>query len=159
MSRLPCALAALILLGPALAQPDANLLPDPSIEGRQEKNQFGVPFAPWSGWIFEGAPEFRNAKIARTGETCAEIVGAQGGKIRLYTPTVTLPPGRYRFSCYIRGLDIGKHAWGLSEDVNVGHIKPINSQRYLSDAHEYIFHFTRSGTVDLDRLAVGVAHG
>lgn len=47
---------------------------------------------------------------------------------------------------------------GLSEDVNVGHIKPINSQRYLSDAHEYIFHFTRSGTVELDRLAVGVSY-
>lgn len=118
MPSLPCALAALLLLGPALAQPDANLLPDPSIEGRQEKNQFGVPFAPWGGYIFEGAPEFRNAKIARTGETCAEIVGAQGGKIRLYTPPVTLPPGRYRFSFYIRGLDIGTHVWGLSEDVN-----------------------------------------
>ena len=26
---------------------------------------------------------------------------------------------------------------GLKEDINVGHIKPINSRRYLSDAHEY----------------------
>jgi site-specific DNA-methyltransferase (adenine-specific) len=47
---------------------------------------------------------------------------------------------------------------GLSEDVNVGHIKPINSQRYLSDAHEYIFHFTKSDTVALDRLAIGVPY-
>lgn len=47
---------------------------------------------------------------------------------------------------------------GLAEDVNVGHIKPINSRRYLSDAHEYVFHFTRSGEVELDRLAIGVPY-
>jgi site-specific DNA-methyltransferase (adenine-specific) len=47
---------------------------------------------------------------------------------------------------------------GLDEDVNVGHIKPINSRRYLSDAHEYVFHFTRSGEVELDRLAIGVPY-
>lgn len=47
---------------------------------------------------------------------------------------------------------------GLSEDVNVGHIKPINSARYLSDAHEYIFHFTKSDAVELDRLAIGVPY-
>ncbi len=100
------------------AQPGPNLLPDPSIEEAQPKNQFGVPYAQWGGWIFEGACEFRNGKLARTGETCAEMVGAHGGKIRVYTPAVTVEPGRYRFSCYIRGLDVGSHAWGLSEDFN-----------------------------------------
>lgn len=99
------------------AQQAANLLPDPSIEATQTKNQFGVPFAKWNGWIFEGACEFRNGKVARSGQTSAEIVGAQNGKMRLYSPTVTVEPGRYRFSCYIRGLDVGVHAWGLSEDM------------------------------------------
>jgi site-specific DNA-methyltransferase (adenine-specific) len=47
---------------------------------------------------------------------------------------------------------------GLQEDVIVGHIKPINSGRYLSDAHEYVFHFTKSGNVPLDRLAIGVPY-
>ena len=47
---------------------------------------------------------------------------------------------------------------GLSEDINVGHIKPINSSRYISDAHEYIFHFTRTGNVEIDRLGVGVPY-
>ena len=47
---------------------------------------------------------------------------------------------------------------GLAEDVNVGHIKPINSPRYLSDAHEYVFHFTRTGDVKLDRLSIGVPY-
>jgi site-specific DNA-methyltransferase (adenine-specific) len=47
---------------------------------------------------------------------------------------------------------------GLKEDVNVGHIKPINSRRYVSDAHEYIFHFTKSGDVELERKAIGVPY-
>jgi site-specific DNA-methyltransferase (adenine-specific) len=47
---------------------------------------------------------------------------------------------------------------GLAEDVIVGHIKPINSPRYVSDAHEYVFHFTKHGDVPLDRLAIGVPY-
>src|SRR5262249_9428672 len=37
-----------------------------------------------------------------------------------------------------------------------GHFKPINSKRFLNDCHEYIFHFTKSGRVEIDRLALGV---
>lgn len=47
---------------------------------------------------------------------------------------------------------------GLDRDINVGHIKPINSERYISDAHEYVFHFTKQGDVKLDRLGVGVPY-
>jgi site-specific DNA-methyltransferase (adenine-specific) len=39
-----------------------------------------------------------------------------------------------------------------------GHVKPINSPRFLNDAHEYVFHLTRSGTTPLDKLAVGVPY-
>jgi site-specific DNA-methyltransferase (adenine-specific) len=44
------------------------------------------------------------------------------------------------------------------EDVNIGHYKPVNSPRYLNNAHEYIFHFTKTGDVGLDKLAVGVPY-
>ncbi len=43
-------------------------------------------------------------------------------------------------------------------DVNMGHYKPVNSDRYLNNAHEYIFHFTPDGCVPLDKLAVGVPY-
>ena len=43
--------------------------------------------------------------------------------------------------------------------VNIGHYKPVNSGRYVNNCHEYIFHFTPSGEVELDRLAVGVPYG
>jgi site-specific DNA-methyltransferase (adenine-specific) len=39
-----------------------------------------------------------------------------------------------------------------------GHFKPINSKRYLNDCHEYIFQFTKSGRVEIDRLALGVPY-
>lgn len=41
-------------------------------------------------------------------------------------------------------------------DDTVGHFKPINSRRYLNNNHEAIFHFTKHGTTEIDRLAVGV---
>ena len=39
-----------------------------------------------------------------------------------------------------------------------GHFKPISSKRFLNDCHEYIFHFTKTGHVELDRLAIGVPY-
>ena len=39
-----------------------------------------------------------------------------------------------------------------------GHFKPINSKRFLNDCHEYIFHFTKSRQVEIDRLALGVPY-
>ena len=39
-----------------------------------------------------------------------------------------------------------------------GHFKPISSKRFLNDCHEYIFHFTKTGGVEIDRLAIGVPY-
>jgi site-specific DNA-methyltransferase (adenine-specific) len=52
---------------------------------------------------------------------------------------------------------VGESA-GLAHDLVVGHYKPLRSERYLHGAHEYIFQFTRTGEVPIDRLAVGVAY-
>jgi len=41
-------------------------------------------------------------------------------------------------------------------DDTFGHFKPITSRRYLNHNHEAIFHFTKGGNVEIDRLAVGV---
>jgi len=45
---------------------------------------------------------------------------------------------------------------GLDRDLALGHYKPLVSRRYLHGAHEYVFHFSRRGTVPIDRLAIGV---
>jgi site-specific DNA-methyltransferase (adenine-specific) len=47
---------------------------------------------------------------------------------------------------------------GLDRDLAIGHYKPINSQRFVNDCHEFIFHFTATGRVPLDRLALGVPY-
>jgi site-specific DNA-methyltransferase (adenine-specific) len=39
-----------------------------------------------------------------------------------------------------------------------GHFKPISSRRFLNDCHESIFHFTKTGRVEIDRLALGVPY-
>ena len=49
-------------------------------------------------------------------------------------------------------------AAGLTRDLAVGHYKPINSDRFLNDCHEFIFHFTPKGSTALDRLALGVPY-
>ncbi len=47
---------------------------------------------------------------------------------------------------------------GLSDDLAVGHYKPINSQRFLNDCHEFVFHFSRHGKSPIDRRAIGVKY-
>ncbi len=52
---------------------------------------------------------------------------------------------------------LGK-ANAVKQDLAVGHYKPINSPRFLNDCHEYIFHFSHTADVPLDRLALGVPY-
>jgi site-specific DNA-methyltransferase (adenine-specific) len=47
---------------------------------------------------------------------------------------------------------------GLTRDLAVGHYKPINSERFLNDCQEFVFHFTPEGATTLARLALGVAY-
>ena len=60
-------------------------------------------------------------------------------------------------SISIQKEDVG-HYPGITGNVSVGHYKPINSPRYINDCHEYIFHLTKSGSISLDRLAIGVEY-
>ncbi|MGI0015639.1 MAG: DNA-methyltransferase [Nitrososphaera sp.] len=53
--------------------------------------------------------------------------------------------------------DVGKTN-GFHNDFSIGHFKPITSERFLTDTHEYIFHFTKTGDVKLDKLSVGVPY-
>lgn len=49
--------------------------------------------------------------------------------------------------------------WAKSVSIGcdtVGHFKPITSHRFLNQNHESIFHFTKTGAIRIDRLAVGV---
>lgn len=54
--------------------------------------------------------------------------------------------------------DAAGAAAGLKRDLAVGHYKPINSDRFLNDCHEFIFHFTPKGTTRLARTAIGARY-
>lgn len=43
-------------------------------------------------------------------------------------------------------------------DKTSGHFKPINSQRFITPTWENLFHFTKSGSVVVNRLGVGVPY-
>ncbi len=45
-----------------------------------------------------------------------------------------------------------------AQTISAGHFKPINSKRYVNDCHEYVFHLTKHGGVELDRRAAGVPY-
>lgn len=53
--------------------------------------------------------------------------------------------------------DIGNYEH-VKRDIAVGHYQPVNSSKYLSGCHEFIFHFTKHGDVDLNKLAIGVTY-
>lgn len=63
---------------------------------------------------------------------------------------------------WVKSIAIDREATGAAaqfdRDVAVGHYKPINSDRFVNDCHEYIFHFSPGGRTRLDRRAVGVPY-
>ncbi len=56
---------------------------------------------------------------------------------------------------WIKSITIETRA---NEQISAGHFKPINSQRFVNDCHEYVFHLTKTGNVTLDRRAAGVPY-
>src|SRR5205823_844931 len=63
---------------------------------------------------------------------------------------------------WIKSIAIDRDAAGaaarLDRDMNVGHYKPINSDRFVNDCHEFIFHFSPRGRTPLDRKGIGVRY-
>jgi site-specific DNA-methyltransferase (adenine-specific) len=63
---------------------------------------------------------------------------------------------------WIKSIVIDRESAGaaarLTRDLAVGHYKPINSERFLHDCHEFVFHFTPQGRTKLTRRAIGVRY-
>ena len=63
---------------------------------------------------------------------------------------------------WIKSIAIDQEVAGagarLDRDLAVGHYKPINSDRFVNDCHEFIFQFTPEGRTPLDRRAIGVPY-
>ncbi|HEY7507686.1 MAG TPA: site-specific DNA-methyltransferase [Nitrososphaera sp.] len=63
---------------------------------------------------------------------------------------------------WVKSIAISKEDAGnypnIAGDIAVGHFKPVVSKRFLNDCYEYIFHFTKAGDAQLDKLAVGIPY-
>ena len=63
---------------------------------------------------------------------------------------------------WVKSIAIDRDAAGagarLDRDLAVGHYKPINSDRFVNDCHEFIFHFSPGGRNPAGPAAVGVAY-
>ena len=59
---------------------------------------------------------------------------------------------------WIKSIYVENTSYDDHTSLAVGHFKPINSKRFVNDAHEYVFHFTQTGKVEIDRLAIGVPY-
>ncbi|MBI5385986.1 MAG: site-specific DNA-methyltransferase [Verrucomicrobia bacterium] len=44
------------------------------------------------------------------------------------------------------------------QQISAGHYKPLHSHRFVNDCHEYIFHLTKHGRTEIDRLSLGVPY-
>jgi site-specific DNA-methyltransferase (adenine-specific) len=55
---------------------------------------------------------------------------------------------------WIKSISVKKDG----QDISVGHFKPLTTPRYVNDLHEYVFHFSKTGSVKLDRKAIGVPY-
>jgi len=89
---------------------EKNLLENSSFEITKDKDQFGWVFPNWGGWKYEGDCDFRVGQIAHSGKHSCLLFGGAGPKIRS-VQNVELPPGRYKITAYLRGLDIGAGLW------------------------------------------------
>jgi hypothetical protein len=108
-------LACVLAWGTVCSAQDKNLLEDGSFELPKEKDRFGLVFAKWGGWKYEGDCDFRVGQLAHGGRHSCLLFGASAPKIRT-SQLVDLEPGRYRVIAYLRGLDIGTGAWNSTTE-------------------------------------------
>ncbi|VFJ13018.1 DNA-methyltransferase [Candidatus Nitrosocosmicus franklandus] len=64
---------------------------------------------------------------------------------------------------WIKSISVEKEDIGNTNPVHndgfsIGHYKPIRSNRFLTNTHEYVFHFTKTGNLPIDKLSIGVPY-
>ena len=130
---------------------------------KYSKHDDSGPRDAYLSWMGEWADEIRRV-LRDDGSLFLNIGGAPKDPWIPYDVAAVM---RKRFTLqntihWIKSISIEKKDAGkydmLTGDASFGHFKPINSKRYLNDCQEFLFHFTKTGDVEIDRLAVGVPY-
>ena len=105
------------LMNALVSHGGTNLVADPSFEAVKDRDHFGLVFAKWSGWKFDGDCAFEVGQVAHSGAHSCLLAGYSTPKIRIYAADQELEPGRYRVTAFLRGLDIGLGAWNTTTEL------------------------------------------
>lgn len=109
------------------------------------------PRTEYLAWLAEIGAEL--ARIMKTDASFFLNVGGTGSD-----PWIVMDVANaFRDTFTLQNHIIWVKSMSVGEDT-VGHFKPISSKRFLNNNHEAIFHFTKSGSVPIDRLGVGVPY-
>lgn len=127
-----CLVLAVFAWAGQLAPAADNLIPDPSFEKSQSADRQGRVFPEWDGWVFAEPGKFEASGIAHSGATSCEMIAGRGGKIRIFTKKLDAPPGRYRLTAWLRGLDVIPGAYGATADFSVGLTEKFPALKDLS---------------------------
>jgi site-specific DNA-methyltransferase (adenine-specific) len=137
--------------------------PPYNIGKKYVKYNDNLPREEYLDWMEEVAEKCKEIMT----ETSSFFLNVGGKPSDLWMPLDIAQRFRKRFVLqntihWIKSISISKEDAGnypnIDNDISVGHYQPVNSQRYLSGCHEYIFHFTLNGDVKLDKLATGVCY-
>jgi len=108
-------------------------------------------------WTLEWAAEIK--RVLKPGGSFFLNVGASpSNPLMPHQILLTLVPELFHLQNtfhWIKSITVDTRDGG---EVSAGHFKPINSQRYVNDCHEFIYHLTLGGNVALDRRGIGVAY-
>jgi site-specific DNA-methyltransferase (adenine-specific) len=127
--------------------------PPYNIGTRYNTHQDNLPFDRYLDWMEEVACECRRV-LKDDGSFFFNIGDKASDELRSFRVAERLA----RHFTLQNTIHWIKSMAAPEEGVNMGHYKPVNSDRYLNNAHEYIFHFTGAGQVALDKLAIGVPY-
>jgi site-specific DNA-methyltransferase (adenine-specific) len=113
-----------------------------------------LPFEKYLDWMQEVAGECRRV-LREDGSFFLNIGDKPSDELRSLRVAERVLAAGLRLQNTIHWV---KSIAAPEEGINMGHYKPVNSPRFLNNCHEYIFHFSPSGEVPLDKLAVGVPY-
>lgn len=128
--------------------------------GKHDDSQPESIYLDWMGRVADGLHSALSAK----GSLFLNLGGKPSDPfwpirvLERFTPRFTLQNTiLWVKSIVIRAADVGSGS-SLGKDLAVGHYKPVNSERYLNQTSEYVFHLTKSGDVTLAKLSIGAPY-
>ncbi len=128
--------------------------PPYNIGTQYHSHEDNLPFGEYLDWMGEVAGECRRV-LKEAGSFFFNIGDKPSDELRSLEVAQRIRRAGFTLQNTIHWI---KSIAAPEERVNMGHYKPVNSARFLNNAHEYIFHFTKGGEVELDKLAIGVPY-